>query len=50
MISTPAELLEYMSNISYEWMDKKGNFQKEIIPQMYKEYSFMKPSEVLKYQ
>ena len=50
MIKTPKELFEFMSQIDYEWMDKEGKFHKEIIPEMYENYSFMTPEEVLKYK
>ena len=50
MIKTPEELFEFMSQIDYEWMDKDGNFHKDITPEMYENYSFMSPSEVLKYK
>lgn len=48
MIKTPKELFEFMSDFDYEWMDKDGNFHKDIVPEMYENYSFMSPSEVLK--
>lgn len=50
MIKTPEELFEFMGQIDYEWMDKDGNFHKDITPEMYENYSFMSPSEVLKYK
>lgn len=50
MIKTPQELLEFMSGIEYSWMDKKGNFHTDIIPEMYETYSLMSPEEVLKHK
>ena len=50
MINNPNELLEFMSEFDYKWMDKKGNFHEEITPNMYEDYSFMSPDEVLKYK
>ena len=50
MIKTPQELLEFMSEIEYSWMDKQGNFHEDIIPEMYETYSLMSPEEVLKYK
>lgn len=46
IIKTPTELLEYMSDFEYEWMDKDGNFHDELIPEMYEKYSLMSPEEV----
>lgn len=50
MIKTPEDLLKFMNQIDYEWMDKNGNFHKDIVPEMYENYSFMSPCEVLKYK
>lgn len=50
MIKTPKELLEFMNDIEYAWMDKKGKFHTEMIPEMYETYSLMTPDEVLKYK
>ena len=50
MIKTPKDLFEFMSDFEYAWMDKKGDFHNEMAPEMYEEYSFMSPSEVLKYK
>ena len=50
MIKTPNELLEYMSDFEYKWMDKDGNFHEDIIPEMYENYSLMTPEEVEKYK
>ena len=49
-INTPQELLKFMDDIEYAWMDKKGNFHTEIVPEMYTKYSLMSPEEVLKYK
>ncbi len=49
-MNTPEELLKFMANFSYEWMDKEGIFHNEIIPDMYESYSLMSPEEVLKYK
>lgn len=49
-INTPQELLKFMNDIEYAWMDKKGNFHNEVVPEMYTEYSLMSPEEVLKYK
>ena len=49
-INTPQELLKFMDDIEYAWMDKKGNFHNEMAPEMYTEYSLMRPEEVLKYK
>lgn len=48
MINTPKELLEFMSDFDYKWMDKDGNFHDEIIPDMYDDFSLMSPGEVKK--
>ena len=48
MIKTPKQLLEFMKNIEYMWMDKKGKFHDELAPDMYENYSLMTPKEVLK--
>lgn len=50
MIKTPQELLEFMSEFKYEWMDKNGNFHEEITPNAYEDYSLMTPEEVSKYK
>lgn len=50
MIKTPQELLKFMSNFEYKWMDKNGNFHEEIVPDMYENYSLMTPDEVEKYK
>ena len=50
MIKTPEELFEFMGDFDYEWMDKEGIFHEDIVPEMYENYSFMSPSEVLKYK
>ena len=49
-VNTPQELLDFMGDIEYEWMDKKGNFRKDFPPEMFTEYSLMSPEEVLKYK
>ena len=49
-INTPQDLLKFMDDIKYEWMDKKGNFHTELVPEMFTEYSLMSPEEVLKYK
>ncbi len=48
MIKKPQELLEFMSDFKYEWMDKDGNFHQELTSDMYDNYSLMTPEEVLK--
>ena len=50
MIKTPEDLLKFMRQIDYEWMDKHGDFHKDIVSEMYENYSFMSPCEVLKYK
>ena len=50
MYETPEQLLEFMNTFEYEWMDKKGIFHSNIIPEMYETYSLMSPEEVLKYK
>lgn len=47
MINTPQELLEFMSDFKYEWMDKDGIFHEELTPDMYENYSLMTPEKVL---
>lgn len=47
MINTPQELLEFMSDFKYEWMDKDGVFHEALTPDMYENYSLMTPEEVL---
>lgn len=47
MINTPQELLEFMSDFKYEWMDKDGIFHEKLTPDMYENYSLMTPEEVL---
>ena len=49
MIKTPKELLDFMSDFEYKWMDKDGNFHEDITPEMYDFYSLMSPEEVKKY-
>ena len=50
MINTPNELLKYMSDFEYKWMDKDGNFHEDIIPEMYENFRLMTPEEVEKYK
>ena len=38
MIKTPEDLLKFMRQIDYEWMDKHGDFHKDIVPEMYENY------------
>lgn len=49
-MTTPQELLDFMSDIEYAWMDKEGEFHEELTPDMYENYSLMTPEEVLKYK
>lgn len=48
MINTPEELLKFMSEFDYKWMDKEGTFHDEITSNMYEDYSLMTPKEVKK--
>ena len=47
MIKTPKQLLEFMGDFRYEWMDKHGAFHNDLTPDMYENYSLMTPEEVL---
>lgn len=50
MIKTPEELLDFMSDFEYKWMDKDGNFHENITLEMYDDFRFLSPEEVKKYK
>lgn len=47
-INNPYELLRFMSDIQYKWMDKNGILHSQLLPEMYSNYSMMSPSDVVK--
>ena len=49
-IENPQQLLDFLSEVEYKWMDKNGIFHKKIESSMYEKYSLMTPQEVIKYK